>query len=357
MITGDYGLTAEAIARKIGLVRSPTPRIVSGSEMVTLSQETLRRLVREPEVIFARVAPSDKLRVVQALKAQREIVAVTGDGVNDAPALKGADIGVAMGITGTDVAKEASSLILLDDNFATIVGAVEQGRAVYDNIRKFVTYIFASNVPELVPFLLFVFVGIPLPLTVLQILAVDLGTDLLPALALGAEPPEPDVMDRPPQAQQRPLLDRPLLLRAYGFLGVIETVAAMSGYFWVYLTHGWQWGFPLPESGPVYRLATTMTFACIVASQVGNAFATRTERTSVFSIGLFSNRLLLLGIVAEIALLAALSYVPVFHGVFNTAPMRPIDWAFLLIWPPLLLAAEEARKAVVRRRGSRRREA
>ena len=182
-----------------------------------------------PEIIFARVAAEQKMLIVQALQKKGEIVAVTGDGVNDAPALKTADIGIAMGISGTDVAKEAADMILLDDNFASIVAAIEEGRAVFDNIRKFLTYILTSNIPELVPYLAFVLFRIPLPLTIIQILAVDLGTDMLPALALGAERPDPGVMQPPPRARAERLLSWALLARAYLFLGVLEAAGAMAG--------------------------------------------------------------------------------------------------------------------------------
>ena len=192
MITGDYGLTAESIARRIGIIRGPQPRLLTGPDLVAMDDEALKAALQD-EVICARMTPEHKLRVVTVLRALGHVVAVTGDGVNDAPALKQADIGVAMGRAGTDVAKEAADMILTDDNFASIVHAVEEGRAVYANIRKFVTYIFTSNTPEAVPFVLFALSGgrIPLALTVMQILAIDLGTDLVPALALGAEPPEP----------------------------------------------------------------------------------------------------------------------------------------------------------------------
>jgi magnesium-transporting ATPase (P-type) len=350
MVTGDYGLTAEFIAWKIGVVSKTGVRIIDGAEMKRISEEELKAAFDGGEVIFARVTPEDKMRVVSALKDKGAIVAVTGDGVNDAPALKRADIGVAMGITGTDVAKEASAMILTNDNFASIVSAVEQGRAVFDNVRKFITFILACNLAELVPFLAFVVFRIPLPLTVLQILAIDLGTNLLPALALGTEKPEPGVMDRPPLGVQEPLLNRGVLLRGYAFLGVLEAIAAMSGYFWVYLTLGWRPGEPLDSSGYTYILATSMTWACIVAAQVGNTFATRTNRVSVFSIGVFSNRLLLYGVASELAIIPILTYVPFLQSIFNTTGLRLIDWLFLLIWPFVLFFADEARKYVVRRR-------
>jgi calcium-translocating P-type ATPase len=346
MITGDYGLTAQAIARQIGL---PVEKVVTGEELERLSAESLQRLLAEPAVLFARTSPTHKLSIVKGLKALGEVVAVTGDGVNDAPALKAADIGVAMGKRGSDVAKEASVMVITDDNFASIVGAVRQGRAIYANMGKFITYIFASNVPELVPFLALVFLGVPLPLTVMQILAVDLGTDLLPALALGAEPPEPGVMDRPPRPKTQRLLGARQLLRAYGFLGVAEAALSLAAFFWTYRVAGWRPGMPMARSGPLYRRATTMTLAGIVATQVGNVFACRTDRESVFRVGLFSNRLVLLGIAAEIGILAILILVPPFPAVFGLAPLEFAEWKLLLLFPPAMLLLEEGRKYFVRR--------
>ena len=278
MITGDYGLTAESIARRIGIIRGPQPRLLTGPDLVAMDDEALKAALQD-EVICARMTPEHKLRVVTALRALGHVVAVTGDGVNDAPALKQADIGVAMGRAGTDVAKEAADMILTDDNFASIVHAVEEGRAVYANIRKFVTYIFTSNTPEAVPFVLFALSGgrIPLALTVMQILAIDLGTDLVPALALGAEPPEPGVMDRPPRRLSEHVITRALLVRAYAWLGMIQSLAAMSAFYCMYWTNGY-WGqwLDLPAGGPLYRAATAMTLAAVVATQIGNLFAQRT---------------------------------------------------------------------------------
>ena len=346
MITGDYGLTAQAIARQIGL---PVEKVVTGEELERLSAESLQRLLAEPAVLFARTSPAHKLSIVRSLKALGEVVAVTGDGVNDAPALKAADIGVAMGKRGSDVAKEAAVMVITDDNFASIVGAVRQGRAIYANMGKFITYIFASNVPELVPFLALVFLGVPLPLTVMQILAVDLGTDLLPALALGAEPPEPGVMDRPPRPKTQRLLGPGRLLHAYAFLGVAEAALSLAAFFWTYRVAGWRPGLPMARSGDLYRRATTMTLAGIVATQVGNVFACRTDRESVFRVGLFSNRLVLLGIAAEMGILAILILVPPFPAVFGLAPLVFAEWKLLLLFPPAMLLLEEGRKYFVRR--------
>ncbi len=346
MITGDYGLTALAVAKKIGLIRTGNPRVVTGHELSSVDENGLKTMLKE-EVIFARVSPEHKMRIVSALKEMGEVVAVTGDGVNDAPALKKADIGVAMGIRGSDVAKEAAAMILIDDNFASIVSAIEEGRAVYANIKKFVTYIFSSNIPEIVPFIAFVMFRIPLPLTVMQILAVDLGTDLVPALGLGAERPEPGTMDRPPRPRSARLLDRRLLLRAYCFLGPIEAVASMAGFFFIYWQTGWRPGMPMADSGPVYITATTMTLAGIVATQMGNVFACRTERESVFRIGLLSNRLVLWGIVSELVITGLLIYTPFLQTVFGFGPLGFGELAFLLAFPPLLLLIEEGRKRVL----------
>jgi magnesium-transporting ATPase (P-type) len=358
MITGDYGLTAESIARRVGIVRRERGRIVSGGELEQMPQsELLATLKSDEDLIFARVSPEHKLRVVSALKELGEIVAVTGDGVNDAPALKRADIGVAMGISGTDVAREAADMILTDDNFASIVSAIEEGRAIYNNIKKFTTYIFASNVPEAVPFIAFALSGgrIPLALTIMQILAVDLGTDLVPALGLSADPPEPGLMEQPPRSRNAHIIDRQLLARAYLWLGPIEAVFSMLAFYWVYWTRGYS-GIVVPLPGPavaptLYRTATTATLSSIITGQIGNVFANRSFRTSIFRMGFLTNRLILLGIATELALIAAINYLGPFQYVFGTAPLLLSDWLFLFAITPTLLLLEEGRKWVVRRRG------
>lgn len=351
MITGDYGLTAESIAKRIGIVKGPTPRVVSGLELEEMSDEQLKVYLKD-EIIFARVAPEQKLRVVTNLQKMGEIVAVTGDGVNDSPALKKADIGVAMGIAGTDVAKEAADMILTDDNFASIVHAIEEGRAVYSNIRKFILYILNSNVPEAVPSALFLFSrgAIPLPLTVMQILTIDLGTDMLPALGLGTEKPEKGIMNQPPRNQKEPLLNRKLMVKAFLWYGILGAMASVFAYFLVNLQNGWPKVALAGEGNPVYIKATAMALAAIVFAQIGQVFNCRTEKQSVFKVGIFANKQVNFGIVFEILLMIALVYLPPLQSVFHTAAFNISDWLILCIFPPIILIIEEARKVLLRKK-------
>lgn len=352
MITGDYGLTAESIARKIGIVKSEHPRILTGIELDSMDETALKEALKN-EVIFARVAPEHKLRVVSTLQELGHVVAVTGDGVNDAPALKKADIGVAMGLGGTDVAKEAADMILTDDNFASIVNAVEEGRAVFANIKKFTTYIFTSNTPEAVPFIIFAFSRglIPPALTVMEILTIDLGTDLIPALALGAEPPEPGTMDRPPRSLKEHVITRDLIFRAYVWLGLPQSIATMAAFYFMYWTNGF-WGqwINLPGEGWLYQAATTMALAAVVCTQIGNVFTQRSERVSFFKMPLFNNRLLWIGIASEILLIFGITYLPFLQNFVGTAAFPLRNWLFLFAWTPTLLIVDEIRKIWVRRR-------
>lgn len=350
MITGDYGLTAESIARRIGIIKGRHPLIITGNELDNISDDELKKDLANEEIIFARVAPEHKMKVVGALKEMGEIVAVTGDGVNDSPALKRADIGIAMGKTGTDVAREVATMVLTDDNFASIVNAIEEGRAVYDNVRKFITYIFAHLTPEAVPYVLFSLFNIPVPITVMQILAIDLGTETVPALALGVEEPEPGVMDRPPRSPKEKLLNLMLFFRGYILLGLINTAAVLSGYFWTLYSGGWHWGMVLPSNNPLTREAATMTFLGIVIMQVANVFACRTEVAPMFSIGIFTNKLLNIGVLFELALTAVLIYVPFLQNVFNTYPIPIKNWLFYLPFIPVLIGAEELRKLLIRKK-------
>ena len=348
MITGDHPHTASALAREIGLAQNPIA--VTGDRLRHMSDTDLQLLLDEPELLFARTGADQKMRIVQALQRKGEIVAVTGDGVNDAPALKCADVGIAMGVSGTDVAKESADIILLDDHFASIVAAIEEGRAVYDNLRKFLTYILTSNVPEIVPYLAFVLFRIPLPLTIIQILAVDLGTDMLPALALGAEKPGPDTMCRPPRPRSERLLNWGSLLRAYLFLGPLEAVAGMAAFFFVLHGGGWQHGTMPEYHDNLYLQATTACLSAIIAMQVVNVLLCRHPTMSAFDRGHRRNRLIWYGIGFELLLLVLIDYTPWGNALFGTAPLGVEVWLFIVPFGIGMLLLEELRKAMVRRR-------
>jgi calcium-translocating P-type ATPase len=354
VVTGDHGLTAAAIARRVGIGEAGAT-IVTGEELEGMRDADLDGLLRTGgELIFARSSPETKLRIADALRSQQEVVAMTGDGVNDAPALRRADIGVAMGRSGTEVAQEASTMVLTDDNFATIVKAIEAGRRIYDNVRKFIFYIFAHATPEVTPFLVFALSGgsIPLPLTVMQLLAFDVGTETLPALALGREPAEPGLMGRRPHRRSESVIQRPMLLRAWLFLGVICAILAMAGFFYVLLKAGWRPGDPTGSGHHLhhaYMQATTMTFLGMLAGQIGTAFAARTDRASLRSVGVFSNHLLLWGIAFELCLAALFIYVPVFHELLGTAALTPDMLLFVAPFPFVVWGADELRRWYLRR--------
>jgi calcium-translocating P-type ATPase len=346
VVTGDHGLTAAAIAREVGIVTAE-PTMVTGAELDALAQTDLDRLLRESsELVVARSNPETKLHIVDALRAEGHTVAMTGDGVNDAPALRRADIGVAMGASGTDVAREAATMVLTDDNFASIVAAVEEGRVVYDNIRKFITYIFVHAVPEVVPFLLYALAGgaIPLPLTALQVLAIDLGTDTVPALALGREAAEPGTMDRPPRPREAGIISRAMLSRAWLRLGLVEAVLVTGGYFLVLLVAGWSPNDPTGPGTPLhhaYLQATTMTWAGIVACQMGAAFAVRTTDASLWEIGVFSNRHLLRGVAFSLGFAAVIIFVPPVQSIFKTASLSVAELAILACYPVIVWGSDE----------------
>lgn len=347
MITGDHPNTACAIGYQIGLLQSASPKVITGPQLRKMPDPQLQLLLDCPEILFARTDASQKMRIVEALKRKKHIVAVTGDGVNDAPALKAADIGIAMGLSGTDVAREAACLVIADDNFASIVNAIEEGRTVFANIRKFLTYVLSSNIAELVPCLAFVLLHVPLPLTVLQILSVDLGTDIFPALALGAEKPDHQVMKQPPRSNRERLFDLPLLLRAYLFLGVMVSVGSMSFYFYVLRQGGWHWGQNLPPGDLLYQQATSACLAGIICMQMMNAFMCRSDRRSIFSLGFFSNPMLLSGICSEIILLLIVVYTPFGNSIFHTASLPIHLWLFILPFMIWMMLTEEFRKLLV----------
>jgi magnesium-transporting ATPase (P-type) len=364
MITGDYGLTAESLARRIGLIEKSDPLILTGAELDELNDVELSTMItRGQEMIFARMAPEHKLRLVAAFQAQGEVVAVIGDGVNDAPALRKADVGIVMGIIGTDVAKDAADLIITNDNFYAIVRAIGEGRAVYENLRKFTSYIFASNVPEVLPFLLRGLFAIPLALTFKQILAIDLGTDLLPALALGTEKPEPDIMEHPPRRRSQRLVDRSLIRRSFLWLGMIEAGLCYAGYAFVYILFGQsslisvpfleKIGSSLilnPTTSQINNLAVTVYWAGVVMAQVGNAFACRTERLRGRALGWLSNPGLLVSVMIEILLVFVLVYYPPLAEVFDLVALPPVFWLGLGLFAPALYGLEWLRKMYFSRR-------
>ena len=353
VVTGDHPLTAAAVAHQVGI---GTTTVITGEQLDQMSDPVLDRLLHESgEIIFARSSPEAKLRIADALRAEGHVVAMTGDGVNDAPALRSADIGIAMGRSGTDVAREAATMVLTDDNFATIVAAVGAGRVVYDNIRKFIFYIFTHATPEVVPFLVFALARgvIPLPLTVLQLLTFDVGTETVPALALGREPAEPGIMDRPPRSRREGVIRGGMLVRAWLFLGVIAASLAMGGFFYVLMRAGWSPGDPVGGGHPLhhaYLQATTMTFLGMVMGQVGTAVAARTERASLRSVGVFTNRFLLWGVAFELALTAMIIYLPFFHSLLSTAALPPSTLLITLPFPFIVWGADEARRYLLRRR-------
>lgn len=353
IVTGDNGRTAAEIARRVGIGDEQSP-VVRGAELHALSEQQLDALLAgDHEVIFARSSPEAKLRIADALRARGQIVAMTGDGVNDAPALRRADIGVAMGKSGTDAAREAATMVLADDNFATIVTAVAAGRRVYDNVRKFIVYIFAHAVPEVFPFLLFALSGgaIPLPITVLQILAIDLGTEILPALALSREPAEPGSMARPPRPQHEGVIRKEMLVRAWAVMGLVSAALVLIGFFAVLYAAGWQPGAATGAGHPLhhaYLQASTELWLGIVACQVGTAFASRTERVSLRAIGVFSNRWLLWGIASELAFAAAVVYAPAFQSVFGTAALTPTQLLIVLPFPLVVWGVDELWRARLR---------
>ncbi len=348
IITGDYGPTAEAIAEEVGIVDAGRCRIIRGVDLEKVSDQQISEEVKMGNIIFARVSPEQKLRIVKALKRSGEIVAVTGDGANDAPSLKEADIGVAMGVSGTDVAREAADMVLLDDSFASIVKAVESGRTIYENLRKFIVYVFSHNWAELIPYVLYAVLGIPLPLLVVQVLAIDLGIDVIPSLALSREPPETGIMQEPPRSVEERLFNRTVFLRSL-YVGMIISAGAMIGCLTAWTAGGWHLGMSLASDSPVYVKGTTMTFAGIVVAQVGNVLACRTSKASAFKSSLKSNKWIWFGIASLLFTLSAIVYIPLLQGFFGTTALELIDWVFLAFLALTVVFAEEIRKLFARR--------
>ena len=347
MITGDHELTAEAIARKVGMLTGSEHDVVTGSELNSISDEQLNQLLEKREVVFARTTPEHKLRVVRALMGKKEIVAVTGDGVNDSPALIEANVGIAMGAGGTDVARESADMVLLDNDFTSIVEGIRLGRATYDNLRKFVYYVYTHNFAELITFVAFILLRIPLPLLVIQVLAIDLLLEIPVSLALINEPPEPDIMDQPPKSRNAKLLGGETLSRAALF-GVLIGAASVLYAFNVWSRGGWILGSVTVPDARSYAMGTTVVLVGIMLGQLGNLLSTRVGLHSALKANPFSNKWVTVGILAEFALLISIIYLPFLQPIFGTAALSSTDWLILACLAPAVLILDEIRKYLAR---------
>ena len=355
MITGDYPQTARAIAESIGLIK-PKQQVITGTELSQMTDQSLREKIKSVNV-FARVSPEHKMRIVDALQSHGEVVAMTGDGVNDAPAIKRSDIGVAMGITGTDVAKETADMVLTDDNYTSIVSAVEQGRVIYSNIRKFVFFLLSSNVAEIMIIFLATLAGLPTPLTAIQLLWLNLVTDGAPALALAMEKGDPDIMEQKPRAKDEPIINRTMgigiivqtfaqtgaVLMAFGLglLWHLEAGATVSGNPLTYiLQHDWR--------GVDVQTAETMAFLTLSLAELFRAYTVRSERASLFRIKVFSNKYMQVAVALSIILLLLVANVPFLQPIFNTHFLSGTEWLVVLGLALIPAVAEEITKLFLR---------
>jgi Ca2+-transporting ATPase len=356
MITGDYPQTARAIAEAIGLIKTDQ-QVITGAELSQMKDETLREKVKSVNV-FARVSPEHKMRLVDALQSHNEVVAMTGDGVNDAPAIKRSDIGVAMGITGTDVAKETADMVLTDDNYTSIVSAVEQGRVIYSNIRKFVFFLLSSNVAEIMIIFLATLAGLPAPLTAIQLLWLNLVTDGAPALALAMEKGDPDIMEQKPRAKNEPIINKTMgigivvqtfaqtgaVLTAFalGLLWHLEAGAVVVGNPLIYLLqHDWR--------GVDVQTAETMAFLTLSLAELFRAYTVRSERASLFRIGVFSNKYMQAAVALSVVLLLLVANVPFLQPIFNTHFLSGTEWLVVVSLAVIPAVAEEITKFFLRR--------
>jgi Ca2+-transporting ATPase len=334
MITGDHPLTAQTIAKRLGMLDDDPEAVISGRELEQLSLEKFEERVEHIRV-YARVAPEQKLKIVKALQDKGQFVAMTGDGVNDAPALKRSDIGVAMGITGTDVSKEAAHMILLDDNFATIVRAVKEGRNIYDNIRKFLKYLLTTNSGEILTLFLAPLVGLPIPLLPIHLLWINLVTDGLPALALSVEPAEEDVMNRPPRHPRESIFAHGMGLHVM-WVGLLMACIILFVQSWSIRAGNVHW--------------QTMTFTVLCLTQLGHVLAIRSEKESLFRMGLFSNKYLLGAVLLTFVLQMATIYVPALNPIFKTAPLTINELFISIALSSIVFVAVEIEKFIKRRR-------
>ncbi|MFM8875934.1 MAG: cation-translocating P-type ATPase, partial [Anaerolineae bacterium] len=358
MITGDFPNTAKAIAESIGLLR-PGKGVMTGAELDKIDDAQLKNIIEDTDV-FARVSPEHKMRIVDALQANDEVVAMTGDGVNDAPAIKRADIGVAMGITGTDVAKGTADMVLTDDNYASIVSAVEQGRIIYSNIRKFVFFLLSSNVAEIMIIFLATLAGLPAPLTAIQLLWLNLITDGAPALALAMEKGDPDIMDQKPRAKSEPIVNRSM-----GIGIIVQTImqtGAVLGAFVMGLVWHLEAGAVIPSGtnvlsfvlahdwrGVDVQTAETMAFVTLSMAELFRAYTVRSERASIFTIGIFSNKYMQYAVGISMTLLLLVCAVPFLQPIFNTHFLSLREWALVVVLALMPAVAEEITKFFIRR--------
>jgi sodium/potassium-transporting ATPase subunit alpha len=353
MITGDHPATALAVAAKSGIVLAGETAYLTGDQLKALTVAALTEQLQQGVRIFARTTPEQKMKIVSALKHMDKVVAMTGDGVNDAPALRAADIGIAMGKMGTDVARESAQIILLDDNFASIVDGIEEGRTVFENMKKFTSYVLVSNGPEILPYLLYIILPVPLALNIIHILSIDLGTDLVPSMGLGQEPSDPEVMNKPPRDHSQGLLTPELMVRSYCFLGLIEGLWSLFLFFYVLIDGGWRYGTPLPAASKLQQSATGIVLSTILLMQIGNLIGRRYEYRSGLDPGLFRNRLIFAGILIQIILSWAILYWPPLQRALNTGPVEPVVYSLAWLGIVLIFGVDYLRKCLVNQRKRR----
>ena len=334
MISGDHPITAATIAKRLGIIETKEDRIITGAEMNAMTEKELLEAVDHIKV-YARVSPEQKLHIVKALQKKGEYVAMTGDGVNDAPALKHADIGVAMGITGTDVSKEAANMILLDDNFATIVKAVKEGRRIFDNIRKFIRYILAGNTAEILTIFLAPFFGLPIPLLPIHILWINLVTDGLPSLALATEPAEKNIMQRPPRPSGESIFANGLGIHIIWVGTLLAALTITTQAYSIYIKDAhWQ----------------TMVFTVLCLGQLTYSLAVRSETTSFFKQGLFSNKRLFFTVIFSFILQLGIIYFPFLNKIFRTSPLSTSELLFCIAMAFVVFFVVEIEKWIRRMR-------
>jgi len=352
MITGDYEITAEAIAKKVGLVNTADKfEIINGQEIDKLSDEKIYKKVRNGDIVFARISPEQKLRIATLLKNNHEVIAMTGDGVNDAPALKRADIGIAMGIMGTDVSKEAAEMILLNDDFSSIVDGIKEGRTIYQNLRKFVYFVFTANTGELFVVIFGLILGLPSPLSAVQILAIDLGTNMLPAFALGLEPEEPNILNSKKAQNNESIFSR-LDIKRLLYIGVLMAATSVFAFWYSMHRGGWEYGQKINTSSYLYIKSTTAAYAALAICQLANMLQARSPKYSIFKIGVWRNPYAIVAIVFAFFLLLSFMYFPFISNLIQMIPIDKIDWLVGFAGSLVIFFAEEIRKRMTSFKGN-----